>query len=361
MIASVLVFALGALAATLAALLLAPLLWRKAQDFARREYDATLPATANEIRAEFDVVRAAAAMDVRRGEVEVAAMRERLGLAQAELGRANVEIAALGKRNRDAAAEMASFSAERDNFREIFAAHRDKERALSETLDEAKRDGSLNAEELEALAVRFREVSDLAEERKVELVAAETKIERLTDTLRSVERASGEKDTLIRLLRRDGDSQRESAATAGSSGAKRAAGLVPGMLAARNAAPPPTPAATAEPLPSPAEPATPPPPALASPSALAETGLDAALERTRGGGELSEAEAEGLRDRIAAVAAGVIHRTAVREGPGSPLEPLLRPAGDTPSGPHRSIADRVRALAAGRDETQPSDAPPRAE
>lgn len=87
MIATGLVFLLGALVATLLTLLFVPFLWRNAQRLARRDFAATMPATMNEIRAEVDRVRAEAAMTVRRHEMLTQKARERLALERAKVGR----------------------------------------------------------------------------------------------------------------------------------------------------------------------------------------------------------------------------------------------------------------------------------
>ncbi len=100
MIATGLVFLLGALVATLLALLFVPFLWRNAQRLARRDYAATMPATMGEIRAEVDRVRAEAAMTVRRHEMLAQKARERLALERASVGRltaTNAEVLFLGE------------------------------------------------------------------------------------------------------------------------------------------------------------------------------------------------------------------------------------------------------------------------
>ncbi|MET0258665.1 MAG: hypothetical protein ABW179_08790, partial [Methylobacterium sp.] len=87
MVATALVFALGALVASLVALLLVPLLWRKAQRLARRDFEATIPASVREIRGEIDAVRAAAAFEMRRTEIRAAETREAGMRERAEAGR----------------------------------------------------------------------------------------------------------------------------------------------------------------------------------------------------------------------------------------------------------------------------------
>ena len=66
MIATALTFVSGFLTATLIALVIAPLFWSRSRRLALREYRAAIPATAREIRASLDHVRAEAAQAARR-------------------------------------------------------------------------------------------------------------------------------------------------------------------------------------------------------------------------------------------------------------------------------------------------------
>ena len=70
MVQSALIFALGFLVAALLALLLAPVLWRRAQWLMRHRLEAVVPMTLDEVRADRDALRAEHAMAMRRLEVE---------------------------------------------------------------------------------------------------------------------------------------------------------------------------------------------------------------------------------------------------------------------------------------------------
>ena len=100
MIAALLTFSFGFLAALFLVLLVSPLTWRRAKSLARREFDATLPANANEIRASYDHVRARAVLEVRRREV-VASERERQAATERSMaGRVAGENAEFGPRTK---------------------------------------------------------------------------------------------------------------------------------------------------------------------------------------------------------------------------------------------------------------------
>ena len=70
MVQSALLFALGFLVATLLGLLLAPVVWRRAQWIMRHRLEAVVPMTLDEVRADRDALRAEHAMAMRRLEVE---------------------------------------------------------------------------------------------------------------------------------------------------------------------------------------------------------------------------------------------------------------------------------------------------
>jgi len=76
LIQSILIFALGFLAAVLLALMVAPTIWRRAVYLTRKRIEAALPLSINELNAEKDKLRAEHALAVRRVEMQVRALRE---------------------------------------------------------------------------------------------------------------------------------------------------------------------------------------------------------------------------------------------------------------------------------------------
>lgn len=105
MIEFAMVFALGALAATLLALSALPALDRRAQRLARRRLEALFPMSISEIAAERDHVRAAMAVEARRAEVKAEATARGKAADMADIGRRDRAIHELTKAmvERDAA------------------------------------------------------------------------------------------------------------------------------------------------------------------------------------------------------------------------------------------------------------------
>ncbi|WP_185983281.1 hypothetical protein [Aureimonas mangrovi] len=145
MIATGLVFALGALVATLVALLFVPILWRNAQRLARRDIAATMPATMNEIRAEVDRARAEAAVAIRRSEMASKRAAERAIAERAEVGRQVRAVADMTVERDRALAENDSL---RTDIVDLEAVMReiDDERARLETENELLRRKLVEAE-----------------------------------------------------------------------------------------------------------------------------------------------------------------------------------------------------------------------
>lgn len=150
-----LVFALGALVATLLALLFIPIQWRRAQRLAWREFEASVPTTAKELRAEADALRAEAAFAVSRESFRAREAGERAAAERAEAGRAIIEngqlIAAANEARAREAAVVREFEAARAQIADMVA-ERDR-------LAEARR--KLAAE----LDRRMGEVAELSDQR----------------------------------------------------------------------------------------------------------------------------------------------------------------------------------------------------
>lgn len=201
MIATGLTFLFGFLSAVLFALLLAPLAMGRARRLARREFEASIPVTANEIRASFDHVRAEAALTSRRREMDALAMRDKAALERAEAGRVARDNAELKRRNRELEEVIAARDAELKELVETLDAREADYGRLESELRETTHDLDLRTEEMDALAARFRELTQIADERRMTIVALESKAERLSDDLRQAERQDRERQATIERLR----------------------------------------------------------------------------------------------------------------------------------------------------------------
>lgn len=183
MIEQILIFCLGLLTAAIVWLLLLPAFWRRAQRLVRRDLEAALPFSRNEIEAERDVLRAEHAVLVARGEQKIAAMQADVVKARAETGeRLKLESSFLDRIG-DGQRQIAALEVERDGLL-----------ARIHTL-EGELDGMTQARDLgltqiaglemqrDALTAKLNATIDLADSRRLALDDAIVQGERAREAL----------------------------------------------------------------------------------------------------------------------------------------------------------------------------------
>jgi hypothetical protein len=189
-IESLMIFALGFLAASLFGLLLLPALNARAARLARRRAEALVPLAPEEIAAERDFLRARFAVEQRRMERRV----------EAVTARRQADMAAIGART----VEAARLSEELDR-RKIEIAEGEALRArLSDELDTARTDGQASLATLQALEEAHADLLDgLLAARRERAAAIESGAAASQEDLRA--RLSAAEDALAQALsaRRD--------------------------------------------------------------------------------------------------------------------------------------------------------------
>lgn len=196
MIEYALVFALGALVAGLAWLILLPAFWRRAVRITTDRLERQLPISPEDIFAARDRIRAAHAVVLARTGKEAEAMREALATAKAETGdrlkaEAALHAALAAERRRIAAFEtdLAAIRVEAEASAARLAdlaAQRDEARATIAALEGQR----------ETLASRLDAAIDLAESRRIALDEARLQAERARE-------AHQEEARRVALLRQD--------------------------------------------------------------------------------------------------------------------------------------------------------------
>ena len=201
MIATALTFVSGFLTAALIALVVAPLFWSRSRRLALREYRAAIPASAREIRASLDHVRAEAALAARRREIKAEAQSEKAALARAEAGRLAGENAELRARNTILVESLGSITADYDEASQQLDLRDAEIEEVDGALRAVQHDLDLRTDELEVLAARFEDLVEIAEERKVTIADLEARIEELSDSQRLSGRDLRENSHAIDRLR----------------------------------------------------------------------------------------------------------------------------------------------------------------
>ena len=332
MIATGLVFVLGALVAALLCLLFVPFLWRNAQRLARRDFAATMPTSMNEIRAEVDRVRAEAAMNVRRHEMLAQKARDRAARERAEVGRLTAAGANMAFLSDQHGGEVNVLRGQLQIAQERITALEEAQARLEDE-NVMLRQGFMPGDAGIGASSPSASESIPAAARPPAILPAATPLdpEGVPDPLvtpdeRPVDDAAeGARDrvaaataALMALASERRESVDAGSITPASEGAPAQAYPVAGLprVGPRDMQP-------------------------ASPAEIAVVERAGASEPT----SLPSQNAE-IREKIADIAARVIQMTSLKEGPGSPIAKLLSPGGSPsePSDGSPSLAERVRRL-----------------
>lgn len=197
MIQATLIFILGFLSAVFLAVLVAPAIWRRAVAFTHRRIEATLPLSLNEIRAGKDAVRAEYAMEVRKLEVMVKGLRERLAAQSLDVDRGRDEIRRLAGERNEKLATIAELEARQGALR-AEVVHGEKEILRLAGLA-AEREALLEerAREIDRLGALYDEASLNASNRQIEVVAQEAELEKLAEEVFAVRQAQDRTQGLL--------------------------------------------------------------------------------------------------------------------------------------------------------------------
>lgn len=183
MIQATLIFILGFLSAVFLAVLVAPAIWRRAVALTRRRVEAALPLTMNEIRADKDALRAEYAMATRKLEVVVKALREQIAGQSVEVDRARDGERRAQRESDDRAGMIAALETREAELRAALHKSEEERQRLSGLVAERERLADERAREIEKLGAMYDEASFSASSRQIELVAQESRIEKLDEEL----------------------------------------------------------------------------------------------------------------------------------------------------------------------------------
>ena len=374
MIQATLIFILGFLSAVFLAVLVAPAIWRRAVALTRRRIEAALPLTMNEIRADKDAVRAEYAMATRKLEVTVRSLREQIAAQSVEVDRIRDDERRIMRERDEKAEEIAALRRQEAELRAALQKGEEEIARLAGLIAERDRLIGERDREIEKLGAMYDEASFNASSRQIDLVAQESKIEKLEEEasalreqheaaqagLRQMTAQAAELDQSVRaekrrivalerklekltatlsdreekLERRERDLERLRAKLGQASDSGR-------ETAAKLAAEQDRAVRLREELAVQAR-------ELKALRAVHEKKLQAA----NGEGDGDAIESALLRERINDLAAEVVSLTARLEGPDSEIDRLLAaaPAGGSSADGAPSLAERIRTLqkAAGR-------------
>lgn len=219
MIQSILFFLLGFFCAGFLALMIAPIVWRRAVNLTRKRVESSIPLTLSEIQAEKDALRADFAMAVRRLEQKLHSTSDKAARQATELGRRHEEMKALAA-DRDAGTEkIASLNAELATLGNRLEATQDDLAQTAEHLSAARARIDEQAEELYKIGALYDDASFTASSRQIELVARESEVEKLSSDVTAARNSRKEAERKMRetieenrQLRAQADSTRKKVA-----------------------------------------------------------------------------------------------------------------------------------------------------
>jgi chromosome segregation ATPase len=188
---SSLVFVLGFLSAGFIALIVAPMVWRRAVALTRKRIEASVPLTLTEIQADKDRMRAEFAMATRRLEINFKNFREKAAAQIVEINRNREELKQLMAERTERHEALTRLEVQAGEVRAELRRREDELQVLTEKLEEAENLLEQRAAEIEKLGRMYDDASFTSSNRQLEIVARENEIEKLNNdmaTLRSERR-----------------------------------------------------------------------------------------------------------------------------------------------------------------------------
>lgn len=180
---SSLIFVLGFLSAGFIALIVAPMVWRRAVALTRKRIEASVPLTQAEIQADKDRMRAEFAMATRRLEINFKNFREKAAAQIVEINRNREELKQLMAERTERHEALTRLEVQAGEIRAELRRREDELQVLTEKLDQAETLLEQRAAEIEKLGRMYDDASFTATNRQLEIVARENEIEKLNNEM----------------------------------------------------------------------------------------------------------------------------------------------------------------------------------
>jgi len=177
MIENIVVFALGALVATLFALLVIPVIWRRAARLIEERVRATTPLTMAEIQSEKDLIRAEFAVQLRKLEVRYEEVKRQAAQRQIEIGRRVAEARELETELADREETIDELEAREEELKGTVLALERQITLQSTALKEKQQAIAAANDALRARDSELTQSTGLADTRKVEVASLSTQLE----------------------------------------------------------------------------------------------------------------------------------------------------------------------------------------
>jgi len=180
---SSLIFLLGFLSAGFIALIVAPMVWRRAVALTRKRIEASVPLTQAEIQADKDRMRAEFAMATRRLEINFKNFREKAAAQIVEINRNREELKQLMAERSERHEALTRLEVQSGEIRAELRRREDELQVLTEKLEQAENLLEQRATEIEKLGRMYDDASFTASNRQVEIAARESELEKLNNDM----------------------------------------------------------------------------------------------------------------------------------------------------------------------------------
>ncbi|MCO6392833.1 hypothetical protein GTW25_17545 [Aliihoeflea aestuarii] len=213
MIQTLLFFGLGFLTATFIGLLVTPTLRRRTERLTTRRIEARLPMTRDEIQADKDRIRAEAAINQRKIEIELNAARARIAEQMVELDRhrQGLEVKDGDLSGRDG--RISALETEMELLKKEVAEKEEKVTQLEDRLVSEHANAFTHKSELDRLNALYEDASLTSSSRQIEIAQRETDIDRLTTDLAALRNQRNDGDRKLRDLTADNKALRDALKT----------------------------------------------------------------------------------------------------------------------------------------------------
>ena len=146
----------------------------------------------NEVQADKDQLRAEFAMSTRRLEVSVKSFKEKISLQMAEIAKNREELMLLAKERDEKQQSLSELESQGSQMRAELRQQEETLGKLTAAQDEVSTALQKRTHDLERVAQKLRDTSEVADSQKIELVARDTEIGSMSDKLSELRREQKE-------------------------------------------------------------------------------------------------------------------------------------------------------------------------
>ena len=180
------------------AVMVVPALWRRAGQHERKRIEASMPLSREELEAQIGAVRAEYAMALRRLEIKSDAAKQKAAQDFVAINLLKEEIHSLKMKLEETEEALVDATDERDELAAQLSSAEKENREQQAKLESIEESLAETTREVEQISRLYEEASLTSSSRQIELVARETEIDHLKETIASLRSQRKEVDRALR-------------------------------------------------------------------------------------------------------------------------------------------------------------------